>query len=213
MATKEKMTVHEALCEIKLMDSRIQKAISNAVFCVGNKASNTKIDGTDIKEYCDNMKSSYQKITDLYKRNEAIKAALSQSNAATNITVAGKEMTVAEGIYMMQHGMNVKKVLLRAMEDQYSRCVRTVQDNNRIVEGERLDKFIASTFGNKEKADPKDLAQATETFLKQQRYELVDPLKIKDEIDKLETEIAEFSAKIDSAIQISNATTYIEIEY
>ena len=211
--TTEKMTVHEALCEVKTLDKRIRQAILDTVFCVANKASNVKIDGIDVKEYVDGMKASYQKINDLIKRNEAIKAALSLSNAATRITVAGKEMSVAEGIYMMQYGMDTKRTLLNTMNDQYARTVKTIQNNNKIVEEERLDKYIASTFGNKEKADPKDLAVATETFLKQQRYEMIDPLKIKNEIDGLQKEIDEFSAKIDSAIQISNATTYIEISY
>jgi len=210
---KVRMTVHEALCEIKVADNKIEKAIDNAVFCVVNKASNTKINGADIKDFNENAKASFQKVTDLIRRTEAIKAALSLSNAATRITVGDKEMSVAEGIYAMQHGMESKRELLYAMNNQYAQALQTVQSNNKIVEGERLDKFIASTFGNKEKASPEDIRVATETFLKQQRYEIVDPLDIKKRIDELQDEIDEFTSKIDSAIQISNATTYIEFSY
>ena len=210
---KVRMTVHEALCEIKVADNKIEKAIDNATFCVANKASNTKINGADIKDFNENAKASFQKVTDLIRRTEAIKAALSLSNAATKITVGDKEMSVAEGIYAMQHGMESKRELLYAMNNQYAQALQTVQSNNKIVEGERLDKFIASTFGNKEKASPEDIRVATETFLKQQRYEIVDPLDIKKRIDELQDEIDEFTSKIDSAIQISNATTYIEFNY
>lgn len=41
--TTEKMTVHKALSELKILDDRIHLAISEAVFCVTNKHSNEKI--------------------------------------------------------------------------------------------------------------------------------------------------------------------------
>lgn len=210
---KVRMTVHEALCEIKVADKKIIKAINEASFCTSNKASNNKINGVDIKDYTNQMKADYQKIMDLIRRTEAIKAAISLSNASTKISVAGKEMTVAEGIYMMQYGMDIKSLLKNTMAQHYASAIKNVENQNRIIETERLDKFIASTFGSKEKANPTDLAVASEAFLKQQRFELVDPLGIKEKIDALEDEIDEFKAKIDSAIQISNATTYIEFEY
>ena len=39
MATVEKMTIHKALCELKILDSRINNAISSARFCLANKHS------------------------------------------------------------------------------------------------------------------------------------------------------------------------------
>ena len=50
---------------------------------------------------------------------------------------------------------------------------------------DRLDRFIASTFGNKEKASPEDIKVASEVFIKQNTYELVDPLDVKKKIDEL----------------------------
>lgn len=43
MATVEKMTIHKALCELKILDSRINNAISSARFCLANKHSNEKV--------------------------------------------------------------------------------------------------------------------------------------------------------------------------
>ena len=45
MATVEKMTIHKALCELKILDSRINNAISSARFCLANKHSNEKVNG------------------------------------------------------------------------------------------------------------------------------------------------------------------------
>lgn len=207
-----RMTVHEALCEIKVADKRIFDAIQSVPICTHNKASNTKINGADIKDYIDQSRSSYQKIMDLIRRVNAIKAALSLSNAQTKISVDGKEMTVAEGIYMMQYGIENKCRLLSRMEIQYSDAQKNLEIKNRELQ-ERLDKFIASTFGNKEKANPEDIKVASEVFIKQNTYELVDPLDVKKKIDELRTEIDSFKAHIDSALQISNATTFIEFSY
>ena len=49
--TTEKMTVHKALAELKLLDDRIEKAIKEGVYCVANKHSNDKIGGVPIDEY------------------------------------------------------------------------------------------------------------------------------------------------------------------
>lgn len=43
--TTEKMTVHKALTELKLLDDRIAKAIAEGIYCVANKHSNDKIGG------------------------------------------------------------------------------------------------------------------------------------------------------------------------
>ena len=40
-----KMTVHEALCEIKVADKRIEKAIQECAFCEANKEISPKING------------------------------------------------------------------------------------------------------------------------------------------------------------------------
>ena len=100
-----KMTVHEALCEIKVADKRIEKAIQECAFCEANKEISPKINGITVAEFENDVKAKYQKINDLIRRNENIKKALSLSNAKTVITVNGKEMTMAEAIYMMQYGI------------------------------------------------------------------------------------------------------------
>ena len=104
-----KMTVHEALCEIKVADKRIEKAIQECAFCEANKEISPKINGITVAEFENDVKAKYQKINDLIRRNENIKKALSLSNAKTVITVNGKEMTMAEAIYMMQYGIKHAK--------------------------------------------------------------------------------------------------------
>lgn len=74
--TNEKMTIHQALCELKILDKRIPTLIKDARFVVENKHSNTKINGVSIEEAKNDFKASYDKITDLIKRRKAIKRAV-----------------------------------------------------------------------------------------------------------------------------------------
>lgn len=208
----ERLTVHEALCFIKVADKRIGDAIDNCAFCASNKESSPKVNGVPVKEFEDDVKAKYQSIQDLIKRTEKIKAALSLSNAATKVTVCGKEMTVAEAIYMMQYGIMTKMNLLRSMESKLRAAQLVITSENGHKLDERLDKYIQSVYGSKEKITPEELDKASKDFKARNEYKLVDPLKIADKIEALKKEIDEFQAAVDSAIQISNATTYIEIE-
>ena len=208
----ERLTVHEALCFIKVADKRIGDAIDNCAFCASNKESSPKVNGVPVKEFEDDVKAKYQSIQDLIKRTEKIKAALSLSNAATKVTVCGKEMTVAEAIYMMQYGILTKMNLLRSMESKLRAAQLVITSENGHKLDERLDKYIQSVYGSKEKITPEELDKASKDFKARNEYKLVDPLKIADKIEALKKEIDEFQAAVDSAIQISNATTYIEIE-
>ena len=206
------MTVHEALCEVKVSDKRIEKAIQECAFCAANKEVSPKVNGVPIKDFEAEVKAKYQSIKDLIKRNNAIKKALSLSNAETKIVVNGIEMTRAEAIYMMQHGIDYKVLLLTKMSDalRRARLIIDAENGNRLED--RLDKFIQATYGSKEKVTAEELDKASKDFKARNEFKLVDPIGIVNEIAELTTDIDKFKAAVDSAIQVSNSTTYIEIE-
>ena len=215
-----KMTVHEALCEIKVADKRIEKAIQEWIekaiqecaFCEANKEISPKINGITVAEFENDVKAKYQKINDLIRRNENIKKALSLSNAKTVISVNGKEMTMAEAIYMMQYGIKHKEQQLMAMNRALTRAQQKIESENGNRLEERLDKFIQATYGSKEKVSAEELDKASKDFKARNEFKLVDPINIREKSAALMDEIDKFKASIDAAIQISNATTYIEIE-
>ena len=49
--TNEKMTVHKALAELKIIDDRINNAIVSGTYVIANKHSNTKIHGMTIDDF------------------------------------------------------------------------------------------------------------------------------------------------------------------
>lgn len=98
--THETMTIHRALAELKLLDSRIDTAIENSSFCTCIKHGQDKVSGKTISQFRKDAESALQKITDLINRRNAIKQAVSNSNSQTTVQIAGKTYTVASAIAM-----------------------------------------------------------------------------------------------------------------
>lgn len=212
MATTEKMTIHKALAELKVLDKRITSSIS-VQFCVANKHSNEKISGLALKDWKDIAQSSYQKANDLIRRNEAIKRAITLSNATTKVKIGDDEYTVAEAIWMKNHGMDSYKMLLRELQNQYGKAkVQCERENGETLE-KRADEYIFGLFGSKEKAAGEEIENLRKTFIESQQYEIVDPIKIAEEIQYLEEKISSFESEVDAALSVSNAITEIKITY
>ena len=208
---KKIMTIHAALSYLKTADKRIKKELDTKTYATYAKVGADKINGVSAKIVREDMKSSYQSVVDIIRTVEAIKKAVSKSNAENTIIVCGEGMTVAEAIYMMQYGVETKKELLQTLRLQYTAARNSVERYNKDVE-QRADKFIESMFGSKEKATGQDAITAREAYIKQNTYEVVDPVNLMDEIKYLETWINEFETEVDGAIQVSNATHTIEID-
>lgn len=213
MATVEKMTIHKALCELKILDSRINNAISSARFCLANKHSNEKVNGVTVEEYQEIMKASYNKASDLIRRREAIKRAVVLSNAKTIVKIGGKEYTVAEAIEMNNHGIDLKLQLKNAMKKQYDSAMTTIISKNSVVD-DKATEYVVELFGQKEsKTANEEYEKARKSYIEANTMELIDPVNILEKIEALEVEIADFTTEVDSALSVSNALTEITVEY
>lgn len=214
MATVETMTVHKALAELKLLDSRIEKAIAEGVYCVANKHSNDKIGGVPLDDYIKIMQGGYDKASDLINRQIAIKRAVTLSNAVTRVEISGMEYTMAEAIWMKNHGMEFYKALMGAMQRHYDKAQMQINlENGKDLE-QRAEQYVTAIYGQKEgKTNTADIEKVKADFLKSNQYGLVDPLHILDKIEDLEKKINDFMAEVDSALSVSNALTEIKIEY
>lgn len=212
--TTEKMNVHRALAELKILDNRIISEIDLAVFCQANKHSNEKINGISIDDYKKTIQSSYDKINDLIARREALKKAVQLSNATTEVTIAGKTMTRVEAIEMKNHGLELKKILLEQMSRQYNKTLVRIANENGSTLEEKAEKYVIGLYGNKEgtsKTD--DFEKVKKDYISRNQYDLIDPIKIKEKIDALRDEIDQFTSEVDAALSVSNAITEITIEY
>ena len=208
-----KITITEALCELKLYDSKIQKAIINCQLVNTGKKSSDMLGHVKKDTFKDKAKADYQSINDLISNRDALKRAVVLSNATTNVTVNGEEMTVAAAIEK-KSSIQYLKDLLIAMKDQYSDATRLMQRNNDKMEAQ-IDKMLESFVGkdSDKKVDKNDLDNIAGTYRLANEFELVDPLSIADKITELESYISGFEGAVDTSLSISNSITYIEVDF
>lgn len=214
MAILEKMTVHKALAELKIIDDRIISAITEGTYCVANKHSNDKIKGTSVEKYKGVMQGCYDKATALIMRRNAIKRAVVLSNATIKVSVNGEEYTRAEAIEMKNHGVEFDEMILEALRKQYNKSQAEILKQNGDDLEKRAEQYVIGIYGSKEgKTNTDDFEKTKKDFMTANAYELVDPINILDKINNLEDKIASFKAEIDAALSVSNALTEIEISY
>lgn len=210
----ETMTIHRALVELKTLDARITKTINETTFVTSNKHSNTKINGKSIEDFTKSVKENISSIRTLINRREALKKAVTQSNAVTKVTVGGIEYTVAEAIEAKKKGILLYANLYNAMSSQYKKAVNIVEKEN----GDKLtlaaDAFVTGMYGNKDKnARGEEADVARQSYIKANSYDLIDPLDATKYIKELEDYVETFNNDVDAALSVSNATTVIEFSY
>ena len=212
--TTERMTVLEALDELKLLDARINKEIGSAQFSTYNKHSNVRFNGKTIDEFKGNAKASFDKITMLLKRRDAIKRAVVLSNAITKVTIAGEEMTVAEAIDRRDYGNDLRQYFVNQISSQYEAAKNTIARENGSNLTARADDYVVRLYGNAEKSGNTDVtSNARKTYIEANTLDLIDPIDSEKVIKQLTEEIDTFTSKVKSALTASNAQTVIEITY
>ena len=212
--TTERMSIHKALAEIKVLDNRIIDAITDGTYCLANKHSNDKIKGITVDEYKKVMQGYYDKANDLINRNNAIKKAVTLSNAVTKVKINGVEFTVAEAIWMKNHGIEFKEELRDILKRQYNKAQSEIIAHNGDDLDKRAEQYVIGLYGSKEgKIDTEAFEKTKKEFIKANQYDLVDPISILEKIDQLEEEISKFKSEVDATLSESNAVTEIEITY
>lgn len=212
--TTEKMTVHKALAELKIIGDRINSAISAGTYVRANKHSNEKINGVSVDEFKKQIQSSWDKVNDLIKRRNAIKKAVVLSNATVKVKVGDDEYTVAEAIEMKNSGMQYKKELIDVLNTQYIEATQITEKENGETLQQKAENYVLGLYGSKEgKTAVDEIENTRKQFITNNTFELIDPIKVREKIDALEKEISEFESEIDASLSVSNAITELTIEY
>lgn len=208
-----KISITEALNELKLYDARITKAIDNAIFCGAAKKSADKVNFIKKDDFPERAKACYQSATDLIANRNALKSAIVKSNAVTEVTINDKTMTVAEAIER-KNSIDYDEMLLTEMKRQYASATDTVNKENRKVDN-KVDELISTLVGkDSDKKLTKDDQEAVERpYRDKNEWEFIDPLKLYDRIQALEADIDGFKSKCDIALSITNAVTFIEVDF
>lgn len=210
----ETMTIHKALAELKVLESRIMNTVGDGTYCVANKHSNEKINGVSVEDYKKVMQGAYDKAIDLITRYKAIKKAVTLSNAKTVVKIGEEEYTVAEAIWMKNHGIEFDELLLNELREQYNKAQAKILKQNGNDLEQRAEQYVVGIYGSKEgKTNTDDFEKTKQDFITSQTFELVDPIGILEKIEVLEEKISAFKAEVDAALSTSNALTVIEVNY
>lgn len=201
-----KMTITEGLAELKLLDSRIRKAINTEFIWAAKKADMTEEQN---KKYREVAEGNYASVTELIKNRNAIKSAIVKSNAVTMVKVNGSEMTVAEAIER-KSAIEYERSLLCSFRDQFAGTKNTVERQNARVQ-ERIDSMLSQIASS----GKNDIAEAqkimSETYMANNGWGMFDPLDLSEKIKALDEQIDGFEKDVDIALSMSNAITTIEI--
>ena len=216
--TNEKMTIHKALAELKTMDDRIAKAIRDTTYILAVKHSAEKINGKTVQNFKEDMRSGYQKVTDLIARRDAMKRAVVLSNATTKVKIGDNEYTVAEAIEMKNHGMEFRSALLHQMNAAYVAAQNELARNGGEALEKKAEQYVLAVIAaqpkdSKMSVDSEAMKTLRKTYIENNTYDLVDPMDIAKIMETLDAEINEFNAEVDAALSVSNALTIIEFEY
>lgn len=207
----ERMLVTQGLNELKTLDARIYRGISAASFVATAKTSEKKVTPNLTKEEFNvKAKADFQSVNDLILRREKIKAAVVDSNAKTEVEICGEKYTVAK-VIDMKNSIAYKKSLLDKMKTQFLGAESMMNKNNALME-QKIDQLVTAAYSKESKTTikPEEYSSIADPYRASNEFSLVDPLNIRDEIEKLQKHIEEFEANVDSVLQISNCVTYIE---
>ena len=206
-----KTTVSRGLIQLKRLDDRINKGISNIEkFVISNKKKeNSVLNGTYTKnDYIEKIKSEWQSLNDLMELRKEIKSAIVISNATTKVVVAGKEYTVADAIERKNSILKYENNIIKKMNEVYNLVLTATDLKNKLVE-ENACNLFGQQINNKK--DEVNRVKMINTYVDLNKWELVDPINLKELKETLNKEVQDFLSEIDSVLTESNAITIIDI--
>lgn len=205
-----KISIHRALSELKLIDTKIEKQINDMV-PQGVYQKGKPVNGVVPEDkFNDAATSKFNSIQDLIARKTEIKKAIVKSNGETRVTVAGKEMSVADAI-TFKGVVTYKRQLINRLRGFSNSVQADLNRKNEAVDA-NLQRILESTYGKDNVKSSGDEVKAISVPYKETNgWHLCDPLQAQDKIEALEKEVSEFEADVDSCLSEINATTFIEV--
>lgn len=206
----ETISITRALVELKTLEKRISKKITSLEPVTVIEGEKLPAGISSLESFTKEAKAIYHSITDLQYRRAVIKSSVVQSNAATEVTIAGETMTVAEAIERKSSIEN-DKLLRRRIESQYAAAIEKMEKTNSQLKAQLL-KLLEATYSKPEaQLSKEDHEKVSVPFMKSNEARLIDPLDAKNLSQKIEEQIVLFESEVDVVLSESNARTTITV--
>lgn len=226
----QKISVTQALAELKLLDKRIRKILGQGAKVARETAYpeygfqaeesiqasevrwvavKTKATPVDVEQFTRDARGEWQSFMDLVNRRDRIKKAVVMSNATTRVTIGSWTGTMAEAI---EHKSSIgyKKMLIGAAKRNLRLAAGALTTAEEEVQS-RLDRLLQSELGKDVRTVPDTIQAITASFRENNKVELVDPLGLAAKIKELEEEVEEFETNVDWVLSEANGRTIIEV--
>jgi hypothetical protein len=204
MSGAQQMSISQALVEIKLLKSRIGKCKHVDFITV-----KTKIKTVDVTDFSKSAKANLQSYKDLLNRYNVIRSKVVVSNAMTRVSVAGVDYTVAEAVER-KRSIEMEKDMLGVLRSQFKHATSEMESHQKVQQ-ERLDRLLLQELGKDSKTNVDVVDALTETFLKNNKAELIDPVGLQEVINTMEKSIQDFETNVDWVLSESNGRTQIRV--
>lgn len=207
------MTVTRALAKLKVLESRIEKAIVESEFvsiCIGKGANETFPHGQNKDNLSRKIQGNFDQVESLIADRDAIKTAILASNSITNVKVGEKYITVADAIYLKK-SIESKKKWLTQLRLTYDAATKLVNKTNTTVDTEITNAVNAASAGSVR--PPDEIYDLVSTGIKDKKFASVfDPCNILDKIAKLQKEVEEVECELDFTLSEANSVTRINVD-
>lgn len=209
--TDNQISITRALKELKGLDDRIRRAVSQLQVVAVVKGNRTDtIQGESIEEFGKRAKEKYQSVVDLLKRRDSIKKSIILSNATTEVVVVGKKMTVAEAIEK-KNSLVYYEGLISTLKAQFGNNQEVAESRN-YQEQQKLDALLTALVGkDKSKWDSEEAKSLVTKYEKDNMHKIFDPIKAREIYEKLSEEIQQFREDIDIVLTEKNSVTMITV--
>lgn len=205
----EKLTIHRALSELKLIVAKIDKGIEELVPS-GIQQMNRPVNGVYEKAEFEKVATAkFQSITDLIERKNKIKSAIVQANGVTRITVAGESMTIADAINL-KAVIVIKKKFIEHLKRSHSKAKTSVEQHNAKVDTQALQLAVAALQKQNVKIGDDDVQKVVAPYVEANKAVLIDPLGVDKKVEEMELKLSNFEAEVDAVLSEINAVTFIE---
>jgi hypothetical protein len=203
------ISITEALVKLKTLGKRIDNAISSIRPIAMVTGKNSPLGFKTIEEFETTAKAGFLSAQDLIKYRQIIKGAIVAANAGTLVTIGGKSMTIAQAIER-KNSIQYEKELLKTLSQNYAVILNKFVHTEADVQA-RLQKLLEATFGKDTKTKGDEVDNISKPFIEANAPKLIDPLDLKNLIDRLEKDINEFEGEVDFRLSETNAKTCIEV--
>ena len=202
------MNLHKALSYKKLLEKRIAKA-NRSITSIGYKMNsanteyNTKL---TVDDFCKKAKASVIQAKALIENYNKVCQAITLSNAKTKVEINGLQMTVSDAINR-KNNIDKEEELLRTLKINYRDALEEVERKN-----EKLEDRIDTLRENDKKNDIDKQNNYYDSMRENESWSLIDPLNMREYIEKMEDDIETFKSEVDFVLSTSNAKTIVKID-